>query len=167
MRLHPSASMEVPRRRNRPAHSRREQALRAEARTASRLLRGLAQLQSHRGSQPSRLGAALARALRDGATAAEAMAAAAMTAAEVTMAAEEGSLAAETRAADVTMAVEAMGTAALVADDEPAALVADVEAKGPVATLAGDRLAGVLPVPPALERCTACYGTGMLGLPRF
>ena len=45
MRLHPSASMEVPRRRNRPAHSRREQALRAEARTASRLLRGLAQLQ--------------------------------------------------------------------------------------------------------------------------
>ena len=51
-------------RRNRPARSRREQALRAEARTVSRLLRGVAQLQAHRGSQPSRLGAALALALR-------------------------------------------------------------------------------------------------------
>ena len=56
---------ELPRSRNRPARSRREQALRAEARTASRFLRGVAQLQLHRGSQPSRLAAALARALRE------------------------------------------------------------------------------------------------------
>ena len=57
--------MDAPPRRNRPARSRREQALRAEARTVSRLLRGVAQLQAHRGSQPSRLGAALALALRE------------------------------------------------------------------------------------------------------
>ena len=55
---------QLPRSRNRPARSRREQALRAEARTISRVLRGVAQLQAHRGSQPSRLGAALALALR-------------------------------------------------------------------------------------------------------
>ena len=57
-------SVDAPPRRNRPARSRREQALRAEARTVSRLLRGVAHLQAHRGSQPSRLGAALALALR-------------------------------------------------------------------------------------------------------
>ena len=34
----------VPRRHNRPARSRREQALRAEARTISRILRGVEQL---------------------------------------------------------------------------------------------------------------------------
>ena len=55
---------ELPRSRNRPARSRREQALRAEARTISRILRGVAQLHAHRGSQPSRLGSALALALR-------------------------------------------------------------------------------------------------------
>ena len=52
-------------RRNRPARSRREQALRAEARTVSRFLRGMAQLQTHRGSQPSRIGAAIAAALQE------------------------------------------------------------------------------------------------------
>ena len=56
--------MDAPRR-NRPARSRREQALRAEARTVSRFLRGMAQLQAHRGSQPSRIGAAIASALRE------------------------------------------------------------------------------------------------------
>ena len=63
--MSPTMVAELPRSRNRPARSRREQALRAEARTVSRFLRGVAQLQSHRGSQPSRLGAALARALRE------------------------------------------------------------------------------------------------------
>ena len=53
--------------RRRPARSRREQALRAEARTISRLLKGVAQLVAHRGSQPSRLGAALAAVLREAA----------------------------------------------------------------------------------------------------
>ena len=55
--------MDVPRR-NRPARSRREQALRAEARTVSRFLRGMALLMTHRGSQPSVIGGAVASALR-------------------------------------------------------------------------------------------------------
>ena len=55
--------MDAPRR-NRPARSRREQALRAEARTVSRFLRGMALLMTHRGSQPSVIGGAVASALR-------------------------------------------------------------------------------------------------------
>ena len=55
--------MDAPRR-NRPARSRREQALRAEARTVARFLRGMALLMTHRGSQPSVIGGAVASALR-------------------------------------------------------------------------------------------------------
>ena len=48
----------------RPACARREQKLRAEARTVQRLIKGVASLDAHRGSQTSRLGAALAMALQ-------------------------------------------------------------------------------------------------------
>lgn len=47
----------------RSAKQRREQRQRAEARTAQRLLAGLTQLSSHRGSQPTVIGAALRTAL--------------------------------------------------------------------------------------------------------
>lgn len=47
----------------RSAKARREQRLRAEARSVQRLLAGFTQLVSHRGSQPTRLGAALHTAL--------------------------------------------------------------------------------------------------------
>ena len=47
----------------RSAQSRREQALRAKARSIQRFLKGFAQLHLHRGSQPSRFGAAIASAL--------------------------------------------------------------------------------------------------------
>ena len=49
---------------HRPARNRHEQALRAEARTIQRFLKGVAQLHSHRGSQPSKFGAAVAAALQ-------------------------------------------------------------------------------------------------------
>mmetsp|Transcript_5721 Transcript_5721/g.18298 ORF Transcript_5721/g.18298 Transcript_5721/m.18298 type:complete len:160 (+) Transcript_5721:61-540(+) len=50
-------------RRNISAFERREQRLRAEGRTIQQLLRSLAALQSHRGGQASKLGAALAAVL--------------------------------------------------------------------------------------------------------
>ena len=48
----------------RSARARREQALRAEARTLQRMVKCMAALSTHRGSQPTQLGAALALALQ-------------------------------------------------------------------------------------------------------
>ena len=44
--------------------ARRQQALRAETRRIQRFLKGIQELSSHRGCQPSRLGAALASLLK-------------------------------------------------------------------------------------------------------
>jgi len=60
----PSLLVEAPKRPNRSAAARREQRLRAEARTAQRLMKGFSLLQNHRGCKLSVLGAALQTALK-------------------------------------------------------------------------------------------------------